>query len=741
MNHRLLDGRAFFWVLQGICALHRKPYSPELALQQFAAPYTGDALVLAATVLGFDARLRKVKPDKLHRHSFPLVCWMRTPSANTGVSAAANDPNILNDSNGTNNAAVNSSEDTLALVLQADGANLLIVEHNDTTPRTISLAEFQQRYLGHSASITPKTDPAADPDSDQAARDQRKFGFSWFVPELLKHKKLWQEILLASLVIQLIALATPLFTQAIIDKVVVHRTESTLIVIAIGMAVFMLFSAGLSWLRQYLVLHTGNRVDAVLGSSVFERLFKLPPMYFQHRATGVIAARLHGVETIREFIASAAVTLVLDFPFLLIFVAIMFYYSVTLTLIVLAILAVIVTLSIIIAPMFQTRLQEQFQLGARNQAFLTEYIVGLETVKSLQLEPQLSSRYSGYLASYLQAGFATKQLANTYNTIANLMEQLMSLLVLGIGAYTVMHHQDFTIGMLVAFQMFSGRLSQPMLRLVGLWQQFQQASLSVARLGDLMNAPVEPYSVIPAREQNKQSGKGNIQIDGIAFKYAEHLPLVYENLSLNIQSGQTIAIMGPSGCGKSTLAKLMQGFYQPSAGRILVDNVDIRYLSANELRSHFGVVPQETTLFSGTIYNNLQMASPNASFEQITAACKMAEIHQVIEALPQGYQTEIGERGAGLSGGQKQRIAIARALLKRPNILVFDEATSALDAATAEQFAHTVNALKGKVTMLFITHGLPKGLKVDAVFRLTDKGAQLLGPTPVSAPLSGTANG
>jgi subfamily B ATP-binding cassette protein HlyB/CyaB len=262
-----------------------------------------------------------------------------------------------------------------------------------------------------------------------------------------------------------------------------------------------------------------------------------------------------------------------------------------------------------------------------------------------------------------------------------------------------------------------------MLRLVGLWQQFQQASLSLARLGDLMNAPVEPYSATPARDA---AGRGQIQIDGIGFRYAEHLPLVYENLSLAIQPGQMIAIMGPSGCGKSTLAKLLQGFYQPSAGRILIDGIDIRYLSANELRSHFGVVPQETVLFSGTIYENLQMANPNAAFEQITASCKMAEIHSVIEGLPQGYQTEIGERGAGLSGGQKQRIAIARALLKRPNILVFDEATSALDGPTAEHFAQTINTLKGKVTMLFITHGIPKGLNIDAVFRLTEKGAQLL---------------
>jgi ATP-binding cassette, subfamily B, bacterial HlyB/CyaB len=718
MQYQVVDRAAFFWALQGLCALHRKPFAIELAHQQFASPYTVDAFSRGAEALGLSAKLCKICVDKLHRESFPLLAWLAPKNNLTlGALPAADDIGR----NIEEKAGTHSVQAVPGLILQADAANVLIVESGDATPSTITISELNLRYSGYITRVTPNADPAADADSEELARQSRKFGFSWFLPELLKHKKLWQEVLLASLVIQLLALVMPLFTQTIIDKVVVHRTQSTLIIIAIAMALCMVFSAGLSWLRQYLILHTGNRVDAVLGASVFERLFKLPPMYFQHRPTGVISARLHGVEIIREFIASAAVTLIFDLPFLLIFMAIMFYYSVTLTFIALAMLSVIVVSSLIVAPMFQARLQEQFQLGARNQAFITEYVVGLETVKSLQLEPQLGSKYSGYLASFLSASFSTKQLANTYNTFANMMDQMLSLLILGIGAYTVMNSTKFTIGMLVAFQMFAGKLSQPMLRLVGLWQQFQQAKLSVDRLGDLMNAPIEPYSVVPARTTRRQ---GQIQINNIAFKYADHLPLVYENLSLEVAPGQTIAIMGASGCGKSTLAKLLQGFYQPSAGRILIDGIDIRYLSANELRSYFGVVPQETTLFSGTIFENLQLASPNATFEQIVAACKMAEIHSVIESLAEGYQTEIGERGAGLSGGQKQRIAIARALLKRPSILVFDEATSALDGPTAEHFAQTVNSLRGKVTMVFISHGLPKGLHVDAIYRLGSQGAQ-----------------
>ncbi|TCS70468.1 ABC transporter transmembrane protein [Sulfuritortus calidifontis] len=393
----------------------------------------------------------------------------------------------------------------------------------------------------------------------------------------------------------------------------------------------------------------------------------------------------------------------------------MFYYSVMLTLIVLAILGVVALISFFTAPLFQKQLNEQFMLGARNQAFMTEYISGIETVKSLQMEPQIRARFSNYLADYLHATFKTKQLSNTYNTAAGSLEQMMTLLVLVVGAYTVMTSTDFTIGMLVAFQMFAGKLSQPVMRLVGLWQQFQQASLSVKRLGDVMNAPTEPYSLLPAR---LREGHGLIEIEGLAFRHNEKLPYLYRDFGFSVQPGSVVAIMGPSGSGKSTLAKLLQGFYQPSDGRIKIDGTDIQNLSANELRHYFGVVPQETVLFSGTIYDNLQAANPHATFEHIVQACKMAEIHDVLEKLPNGYQTEIGERGSGLSGGQRQRLAIARALLKRPKILIFDEATSNLDPQTAEHFATTINQLRGKATMLFITHALPKNLQVDEVVRI-----------------------
>jgi subfamily B ATP-binding cassette protein HlyB/CyaB len=446
--------------------------------------------------------------------------------------------------------------------------------------------------------------------------------------------------------------------------------------------------------------------------------------FFAHRPTGVLVARLQGVEAIREFLSGAAVSLLLDLPFVLIFLAVMFWYSSQLTLIATAVLVLIAALSLAVAPLLRARLNRQFLLGARNQAFLTEYLAGIETVKSLQMEPVLEAHYGDYLAAYLASGFSTRKLGNTYHVLANALEQTMTLAILVVGALLVMRADGFTVGMLVAFQMFTARLSQPVLRLVGLWQEFQNAAIAVRRLGDVMDMPEEPHTLVPARTGG---GPGTIEVEDLAFRYACERPYLFRDLNLVLAPGKLTAVMGPSGSGKSTLAKLLQGFYLPTEGRIKLDGRDIRHLPANELRSHFGVVPQETVLFSGTLYDNLILANPNAGFDEVVQACKLAEIHDVIEQLPQGYRTEIGEHGVGLSGGQKQRIAIARALLKRPKILIFDEATSSLDSQTAEAFARTINRLKGKVTVLFIGHQLPRVLQVDHLVRMGEKMAVVAG--------------
>jgi subfamily B ATP-binding cassette protein HlyB/CyaB len=716
--------------------VHGVAFDSRLALQRFALPYDVDSLCDALRALG----LAVEQCTKPKGESAASIAFVRL-SAGAGADQRAND--VVRP----------------VLVVRADEREVVFFRALESIPSVLAPDEFQARAIGPFIAAQPKVASPSDPDATQAAPG---FGFRWFIPELLKHKRIWRDVLLASAAIQLLALGMPLMTQAVIDKVVVHRTESTLIALGVGLAIFMVFSSAFTWIRQRLILATGVRIDAVLSSAVFRHLVELPPRYFQHRPTGVIAARLHGIESIRDFLASAAISLVLDLPFLSICLAIMFSYSVPLTLIALGILALIVTASLLVAPVFQAKLNREFLLGARNQGFLTEYVAGMDTVKSLQLEPILTRRFGDYQAAYLAAGFETKQVANTYNVVATTLEQAMGLLILVVGAWIVMTPPAspdavFTVGMLVAFQMFASKLSQPIMRLVGLWQQFQQARLAVARLGDLMDAPTEPYSLVPSRAQRASDtspfkgearrgmgfepgamqpiptpappleGEGRfvsptarvlIEVRHLAFRHADDRPFLYEDLNLSIRAGECIALMGPSGCGKSTLARLLQGFYQPTRGSILVEGVDARYLAANELRAIFGVVPQETVLFSGTLLDNLLLANPQASFEDVVAACRMAEIHHVIEQLPQGYQTEIGERGAGLSGGQRQRIAIARALLKQPKVLIFDEATSNLDQATAESFARTIDALRGRVAILFITHAPIGTLKFDRVIRL-----------------------
>ena len=672
----------FIWALTSLCRLHRVPFDPELVLKQFPPPYDLATLLRAAQACGLNAGLAGARAEALDTLPLPCLGFVRR------AERPANDP------------------PTPALLVRADHDGLTYLVAGEEAPRTLALRDFSARFEDTVLLAAPAVAAPEDPD----AAKKRAFGFGWFVPELARHRGIWRDVLLASAALQIVGLATPLFTQVVIDKVVVHQTQSTLIAIAAGLGIFLVFNALMTWMRQYLVLHTGNRVDAVLATQVFSRLFRLPLPYYEHRPTGTTVARLQGVETIREFVTGAAVSFVLDLPFLVIILAVMFFYSWQLSLIALGIVLVLSLVSLLVTPVLRDKLNRQFLLGARNQAFVTEYVSGVETVKALQFEPVLERRYGDYLAGYLAASFGTRNLANTYNVVANALEQLMTLAILVAGALLVMRNDGFTIGMLVAFQMFAGRMAQPMLRIAGLWQEFQQANIAVKRLGDIMNAPAEPHSLIPSRAPG---GAGALELQGLAFRYSERHPYLFRNVTFAIKPGELVLVTGPSGSGKSTLAKLLLGFYQPSDGRILLDGHDTAHLAANALRLTFGVVPQETVLFSGSVYDNVAMANPQAGFHDIVAACKAAEIHDAVEKLPQGYQTPLGEHGVGLSGGQKQRIAIARALLKRPKVLIFDEATSNLDLDTAESLARTINGLKGKATILFIAHAIPRTLQVD----------------------------
>jgi ATP-binding cassette, subfamily B, bacterial HlyB/CyaB len=359
---------------------------------------------------------------------------------------------------------------------------------------------------------------------------------------------------------------------------------------------------------------------------------------------------------------------------------------------------------------------------------MTEQVAASETLKSLQLENNAGRRFAEINQAYLSATLHTRELGNGYSSFMQVTEQLMNAAVLCLGAYFAMTNAGLTIGMLVAFQMFASKVSQPLLKLSGYWQELQQVRTAVAQLGDVMNTPTERYSPLAS---SVAAGRGRLQVESLGFRYAEDRPPLYEGFNCTVEPGEVVLITGPSGCGKSTLAKILQGLYANYSGNVKVDGRDTRSMSINELRANFGVVPQEAVLFAGTILDNLLMGAPNATLEQAVQACQMAGIHETIENLPNGYQTVIGERGIGLSGGQRQRVAIARALLKRPRILVFDESTSGLDTASAERVAQTVNALRGKVSMLFIAHKVPTSLKVDRHVQLQP--STELPVTPVGA--------
>ncbi|MGB3935920.1 MAG: peptidase domain-containing ABC transporter [Burkholderiales bacterium] len=692
-----IEAADLLWALASLCGVQRLPFDARLVLQQCPPPVTLASLRHAAGTLGLRTSDCALPARDLRSAALPLLA-LRKDAAGA----------------------------RLALVLSADARTVLVAER-DARPHDLPHAAFVERYEpGLLVAACAEAPGAAHAPSADPALTDRPFGLRWFVPELLRHKAVWREVLAASLVLQLIALAVPLCTQVIIDKVVVHHTASTLAVILSALALFVAFGAALSFARQYLLLHTGNRIDAVLGMRVFEHLLRLPPRYFETRPTGTLVARLQGVETIREFITGAAASVLLDVPFLLVFLAVMLWYSVPLTLVALALIALLALASLAVTPLLRRRINEQFLLGARNQAFVTEHVAAMETVKSLQMEPQVAARFGRNLADYLRASFATRRLSNAYGVFAGALEQTLQVAILGVGAWMVMTQEGFTIGMLVAFQMFAGRLAQPALRLAGLWQEFQQAAIAVQRLGDLMDAPTELYR-FDAGQQTARGTRtgGRIEIDRVSFRYRDNLPPVYENFSLAIEPGACVALTGPSGSGKSTLAKLLQGFHAPAAGAVRIDGRDTRQIAANELRLNLGVVPQETRLFAGSLLDNLTAGQPHASLAEVAEACRQAEIHDEIEALPEGYRTLVGENGAGLSGGQKQRIAIARALLRRPSILIFDEATASLDRETAEALGRTVSRLRGSATVLFIAHQVPESLAVDRVARLEARSARV----------------
>ena len=540
----------------------------------------------------------------------------------------------------------------------------------------------------------------------------RRFDLSWFLGAIHKYRYLLGEVLAASFFLQLFALVTPLFFQVVIDKVLVSRTLSTLDVLIIGLVTISIFETVLGILRTYLFAHTTNRIDVELGARLFRHLLALPISYFQARRVGDSVARVRELENIRNFLTGSALTLVIDLLFTFVFLAVMFVYSPFLTAIVVASFPFYIGISAFATPFFRQRLDEKFARGAENQAFLVETVTGVQTLKSMAVEPQMQRRWEEQLAGYVAASFRVISLGNTASQTVQLISKLVTAGVLYFGAKLVIDG-SLTVGELVAFNVLAGRVSAPVLRLAQMWQDFHQARLSVARLGDILNTPAEPTfrsgrTALPAI-------RGDIVFDHVTFRYRLDGPEVLRDVSFSIPAGQVVGIVGPSGSGKSTLAKLVQRLYVPESGRVLVDGTDLSIVDSTWLRRQVGVVLQEDILFNRSIRDNIALTEPGISIDRVIAAATLAGAHDFILELPEGYDTIVGERGGNLSGGQRQRIAIARAILNEPRVLIFDEATSALDYESERIVQRNMSQISAGRTVLIVAHRLSTVRSADRI--------------------------
>jgi subfamily B ATP-binding cassette protein HlyB/CyaB len=619
-------------------------------------------LVRAAKALGFKARRLRSHWARLRAIALPAIALQR--------------------------------DDRWVVLARADAETVLIQNPAEPRPVVLPRAAFEAAWSRDLILVTRRV---------LAPAGERRFGFSWFLPAIVKYRRLLGEVLLASFFLQVFALLTPLFFQMVIDKVLVHKGLTTLHVLAIGMLALTAFEALLGGLRVYVFSHTSSRIDVELGAQLFRHLLALPLAYFEARRVGDSVARVRELETIRQFLTGSSVTLVVDLCFTVVFIAVMFFYSPLLTWLVLGALPVYVLLSAAITPLIRARLNDKFNRGADNQAFLVEAVTGIQTVKALALEPEMRRTWEEQLAGYVRASFRALTLINVAGQVGSFTQKVTTIAILWAGAQLVMSG-ELTIGQLVAFNMLAGRVSGPVLRLVQLWQEFQQAGISVERLGDVLNAPPEPSHRPSRTSPPKLSGR--VGFDDVTFRYRVDGPEVLRRVSFDVAPGEVVGLVGRSGSGKSTIAKLIQRLYLPERGRVLIDGMDLALIDPAWLRRQVGVVLQENFLFNRSVSENIALADPGIPLEQVVQAAHLAGAHEFIVQLPDGYDTQVGEHGATLSGGQRQRIAIGRALVTNPRILIFDEATSALDYESESIIqANLAQICRGR-TVFVIAHRL-----------------------------------
>jgi subfamily B ATP-binding cassette protein HlyB/CyaB len=595
------------------------------------------------------------------------------------------------------------------VVAKADPEKVLIQDPVEQSPIVLSRGQFEEVWDRRLILITKRA---------HLRPEDRKFDFTWFIPAIVKYRRLLGEVALASFFLQVFALLTPLFTQVVIDKVLVHKGLTTLHVLAIGMIALAVFEVLLGGLRTYLFSHTSNRIDVGLGAQLFRHILALPLAYFEARRVGDTVARVRELENIRQFLTSSTVTVVIDLFFTVVFLAVMLFYSPILTLVVAATIPLYALISIFVTPVIRARLNEKFNRGAENQAFLVESVTGIQTVKALAMEPSLQRRWEEQLAGYVRASFRATNLITVTGQAATFLHKVTTIAILWVGAHLVMQG-DLSVGQLIAFNMLAGLVSGPVLRILQLWQEFQQVGISVQRLGDVLNAPAEP-SYNPNRTTLPQV-TGALTFEDVTFRYRSDGPEVLKKVSFSVLPGKIVGIVGRSGSGKSTIAKLTQRLYLPTAGRVMMDGVDLALVDPAWLRRQIGVVLQENFLFNRSVRENIAMTDPGISMERVVQAAQLAGAHDFILEMAEGYDTVVGEHGCTLSGGQRQRIAIARALIANPRVLIFDEATSALDYESESVIQRNMAQIcKGRTTFI-IAHRL-SAVRMANVILVIEKG-------------------
>lgn len=636
-----------------------------------------EELLLIAKNAEFKAKIKPLEFEKFSKYPFPAIF-------------------ILNDK-------------TFGVILKPDCGNqkALVFLPEDQKAKELSFDDISKISNGEIIFLSHKL-----------MNEQIKFGFKWFFVEILKYKRIIAEVMLGSFVVQLFGLVTPLFTQVILDKVIVHRSMSTLDVLGIAFVAVSIFEFLLNLTRNYIFIHTANKIDAKLGAKLFHHLFALPFVYFESRKVGNIISRVRELDQIREFITNKSVSVLIDLFFSTVFLLVMFIYSKILTFVVLIIVALIGILYVTMTPELRSRLESKFQMSAQSNSYLVEAVTGVQTVKSLSIEGIMQKNWNNYLGKYVKSGFNLAIMSNFAGSLSNLFQKMMTISILWIGV-TLVIKNVLTIGQLIAFQMFANQFIAPVMRLVNLWNEFQQVLLGVDRLGDILNNPVELTS---SKAITLPRINGSVRIDNLSFKYSPNSPMVLNGINLEVKAGQSIGLVGRSGSGKSTITKLIQKLYLPFDGTVYIDDVDIRQMNPVWLRNNIGVVLQENYLFSGTIRDNISMPKPDAPIESIIQAAQISGAHSFISEMPEGYDTFVGERGSTLSGGQRQRIAIARALITNPKIIIFDEATSALDYESERIIMDNLDKIKHGRTMFIIAHRLSTVKNCDLIVAL-DKGS------------------